>query len=532
MTERSNIDPCNSPSFLLKDENPPNMTTIHQVTVISTENVIETNNDKVPKSKLGQIRYQILGVLDSHLTTLFMTMLTIYALFGQDIKILGFPKSYDNAFNSLTIICLLFYSLEILLTVLCRPEYRWSFYFWLDLISTLTFVLDLSWLWDSALGLNSDTSSSNSGLQNAADSSKAGKKTSQALNIVRLVRLVRIVKLYKTALKTMNKVNKRKVVDEEAIQEEAMKESNIGKKLSELTMKRVIVIVLSIIFILPFFQTSFYYSSQTSWDFGTTELNTFSNEPGFETVLNQYTTYHLKDVREVIYLSYTNYTGFFSPNIPNINYTSLRFNEMYFAQSGSFISITDIRYDTQLSALLGICRTIYVCIVLTAGAIYFSKDAQNLVVAPIEKMLANVKIIAKNPLAASEVEVNKANDENENKCCMVCRHADPNADYETRLLETTIVKIGVLLALSFGEAGSEIIGSNVENGGELDPMSTGSKVVGIFGFCDIRNFTDTTEELQEGVMMFVNEIAEVVHGIVDKYLGAANKNIGDAFLLV
>ena len=115
---------------------------------------------------------------------------------------------------------------------------------------------------------------------------------------------------------------------------------------------------------------------------------------------------------------------------------------------------------------------------------------------------------------------------------MMCRHADPNADYETRLLETTIVKIGVLLALSFGEAGSEIIGSNVENGGELDPMSTGSKVVGIFGFCDIRNFTDTTEELQEGVMMFVNEIAEVVHGIVDKYLGAANKNIGDAFLLV
>ena len=33
-------------------------------------------------------------------------------------------------------------------------------------------------------------------------------------------------------------------------------------------------------------------------------------------------------------------------------------------------------------------------------------------------------------------------------------------------------------------------------------------------------------------MLFVNEIAEVVHGIVDQYSGAANKNIGDAFLLV
>jgi class 3 adenylate cyclase len=33
-------------------------------------------------------------------------------------------------------------------------------------------------------------------------------------------------------------------------------------------------------------------------------------------------------------------------------------------------------------------------------------------------------------------------------------------------------------------------------------------------------------------MIFVNEIAEIVHGIVDKFSGAANKNIGDAFLLV
>ena len=33
-------------------------------------------------------------------------------------------------------------------------------------------------------------------------------------------------------------------------------------------------------------------------------------------------------------------------------------------------------------------------------------------------------------------------------------------------------------------------------------------------------------------MLFVNEIGEIVHTIVDRYSGAANKNIGDAFLLV
>lgn len=33
-------------------------------------------------------------------------------------------------------------------------------------------------------------------------------------------------------------------------------------------------------------------------------------------------------------------------------------------------------------------------------------------------------------------------------------------------------------------------------------------------------------------MLFVNQIAEITHSMVDKYGGSTNKNIGDAFLLV
>lgn len=33
-------------------------------------------------------------------------------------------------------------------------------------------------------------------------------------------------------------------------------------------------------------------------------------------------------------------------------------------------------------------------------------------------------------------------------------------------------------------------------------------------------------------MLFVNNIGDIVHTATDRYLGAANKNIGDAFLLV
>ena len=101
-------------------------------------------------------------------------------------------------------------------------------------------------------------------------------------------------------------------------------------------------------------------------------------------------------------------------------------------------------------------------------------------------------------------------------------------------MEQTITKIGALLALGFGEAGSEIISQNMNNNnnGEVDPMIPGKKVMAIYGFCDIRKFTDTTEVLEERVMIFVNEVAEIVHSITSENFGSANKNIGDAFLLV
>jgi len=41
-----------------------------------------------------------------------------------------------------------------------------------------------------------------------------------------------------------------------------------------------------------------------------------------------------------------------------------------------------------------------------------------------------------------------------------------------------------------------------------------------------------TPILQENTILFLNEIGAIVHGIVYKYSGSANKNIGDAFLMV
>ena len=63
-------------------------------------------------------------------------------------------------------------------------------------------------------------------------------------------------------------------------------------------------------------------------------------------------------------------------------------------------------------------------------------------------------------------------------------------------------------------------------------MIPGIKTYAIFGFCIIDHFVETTEALETEIMAYVNQIAEIVHSCVDKYGGAPNKNIGEAFLCV
>jgi hypothetical protein len=63
-------------------------------------------------------------------------------------------------------------------------------------------------------------------------------------------------------------------------------------------------------------------------------------------------------------------------------------------------------------------------------------------------------------------------------------------------------------------------------------MVEGNRVECIIGCARIRDFSTATEVLQGKVMTFINQIAEIVHGVVDETWGAANRNNGEYFLLI
>ena len=341
---------------------------------------------------------------------------------------------------------------------------------------------------------------------------------------------------------------------------EVPEESKVGKLLADRTTKKVIILILSMMIGIILFNTSFYLEKKTGMEMGLKLFSNFAsmNDPDLNLSFSIYVSENLGTSSPMVYakVGYLVYDS-------GTNVSDLREQEKNaYSEDCSQLLITDgthsiceatfdVSKANRLSAILNIVKTCFICVVLTVSSYCFSKDTSEMVLEPIETMISKVKEITKNPIEAlqknEKEEITKALIEEEEQknafCnCDIISNKNKNtgirkkkeAPLETEVLENTITKIGALLALSFGDAGSEIIAKNMQknSSGEVNPMIPGKKVCAIYGFCDIRNFTDTTEILQEKVMVFVNEIAEVVHELTSEYGGSANKNIGDAFLLV
>lgn len=84
--------------------------------------------------------------LESCFFQIYISVITIYALYGEDLRVIFFPKLLDPLFNYVTIICMISFSLEIILASAAKPQYICGFFFWLDVISTVSMLLDITWV--------------------------------------------------------------------------------------------------------------------------------------------------------------------------------------------------------------------------------------------------------------------------------------------------------------------------------------------------------------------------------------------------
>ena len=214
------------------------------------------------------------------------------------------------------------------------------------------------------------------------------------------------------------------------------------------------------------------------------------------------------------------------------------------------VSLRSVRVS---DAMFSVVLTLTLLIIVVVWSSAFTYDYRVLITKPLHHIIHLLRRLASNPRLAVDFGVQqrdnhqrlsavnewngggspKKNGRNSNLNDSGGGKGDGSMQItsEIQIIEASIAKFGRLLHVGFGEAGVTIIARNLLRG-KFDPVQPGVKITAIFGFCDIRNFTDCCEVLREAVMIFTNQIARIVHSSVHASGGDVNKNIGDAFLAV
>lgn len=149
--------------------------------------------------------------------TIISTSFTIFSLFSDDLRTIVASVTTDYIFWYFTCIIFSFFMMEIVLGSLFQKNYFCGFYFWLDLVSTLTMLLDIGWINSAIFGTSAPSvfQKGKSGLviARAARASKIGSKAGRLIRILRLIRLIRLAKLKKISDKIELKTKTKETFD-------------------------------------------------------------------------------------------------------------------------------------------------------------------------------------------------------------------------------------------------------------------------------------------------------------------------------
>lgn len=134
-----------------------------------------------------------------------MTIVTVYALFADDIRMLFFTKASDGVFYGLTTVAFVSFMVELVLSCFAKDDYFMGFYFWLDLVSTVSLIMDIGWIMNAGKDKGSGNAKKASSIARAGRGARIGTKAGRITRVIRLIRLIRIVKLYKNANAVLGK---------------------------------------------------------------------------------------------------------------------------------------------------------------------------------------------------------------------------------------------------------------------------------------------------------------------------------------
>jgi len=110
-----------------------------------TNTVLSGQNQEVDKEE-SKLKISIDKFLENNLYVIFMTLVTIYALFGTDISVAFLSQELDSTFDYVTTVAFLLFLIELVLSCYAKKDYIFSFFFWLDFVSTISLIMEIDFI--------------------------------------------------------------------------------------------------------------------------------------------------------------------------------------------------------------------------------------------------------------------------------------------------------------------------------------------------------------------------------------------------
>ena len=493
-----------------------------------------------------------------------------------------FSEGADPYFFVGYIIALILFSLEILLTCLVDQGYKYSFFFWLDILATLSLIPDINWISSPMMKLFGFPSfETYADATDANESSLGSDIASQAARILRsfrLIRLIRIVKLYQFCMESnseeaalFREQQKNSANAQEAALKKELEPSLLGNALSDISTKKVLVGILLMFITYPFFTFS-EAEKMTVWGlqmlfwYGRSSCELINGEfmcedewvtkAGWNQLLIDYienpdpTTTKL---REVVWLRVPDFErGGIMSDVKNITNAA---GEVVWEEksscAGKLVSEKDdcplrimeleiIYYrpdkcgsGSDCDNLVSYARIDRKEIVQETAA----RDFFSILFTTILLFLAAINIssdtkrLVIRPITKMVDIIKTLADDPLKRPKKPALLEESQVEQSSSRLENTVYKIGYLLQVGYGRLGAQIIRENMRNDGELNIMVPGVKINVIFLLVRIHDFTEITDCLQGNMLPFVNKISLIVHSTAHQWEGFANKNFGELFLI-
>mmetsp|Transcript_12207 Transcript_12207/g.34514 ORF Transcript_12207/g.34514 Transcript_12207/m.34514 type:complete len:682 (+) Transcript_12207:757-2802(+) len=347
---------------------------------------------------------KVLQLLDSTGLQMCLAFVTVIALFGPDLWILTMPVESDIVLEIVLFITFIIFSMELALILYAKKGYFRSFYFVIDLVATVSILIDISFIWEPIVSATSTVDQQDSlAILRAGRLVRTGTRTTRALRLLKLIRLVRVLRLFRLMRLYNGHLARKYFASHSEKTEQAS--NNLGQRLADLLGKRVIMGAVLMLLLVPSLEVQTGDNSQLH---GLEALEVAFSSLGPNATAS----------RELVDVFVTQQPNLLGLNVANEtvlskNMDKVRVNLVVAYESASGWSqawFDTIEYE-QDQALLNILMTTLLTMLFSLSAYFFNRDVHVNVVRPIVKTTKLIHKLARTLFLLSNDTESKKNED-------------------------------------------------------------------------------------------------------------------------